>query len=115
MRLGCANSSFRRVGAAEHLLADIGNRATLSRRRAGQALHRTGGKTALVADDHRHDGAARSLLFVRDQVGNFRHRHDRDFPAQAFREPLLRGAGLQLRNELVFDGLDMLQAIDAHE
>ena len=103
------------MGAAEHLLADIGNRSAPPRRRAGQALHGTGGKPGLVADHDGDDGAARLLFFVRDQVADLRHRHDRDLPPQAFLEPFLRGALLQLRNELAFDFFHALQAIDAHE
>src|SRR3954471_17120939 len=103
------------VRAAKHLLADIGNRSATSRRRAGEALHGTSGEAGLVADHDRDDGATRFLLLVCDQVADVRHRHDRDFSPQAFGEPFLRRALLQLRNELAFDFIDLLQAIDAHE
>ncbi len=103
------------MGAAKHLLADIGNRAAPPRRRTGQTLHRTGGKPGLVADHDGDDRAARLLLFVRNEVGDLGHRHDRDLPPQAFLEPFLRGALLQPWNELAFDFFHALQAIGAHE
>ena len=101
--------------AAEHFLADVGHRAATPRRRAGQALHGTGGEAGLIADHDRHDGAARPLLFIGDEIADRGHRHDRDLAPQAFGKPFLRGARLQPRDELALDQVDMLQAVDAHE
>jgi hypothetical protein len=91
------------MGAAEHLLADIGNGSAYAAAASREALHGTGGKPGLVAD---HDGTMAPRAFfslVRDQVADLRHRHDRDFRRKPFLEPFLRGALLQLRNELALD------------
>ena len=100
--------------AAEHLLADIGNRAAATWRCSGQALHRARRKAGFVADHDRHDRAARLLLFVGDEVADIGHRHDRNLAPQALGEPFLRGALFQPRNDLALDVSHMLQAIDAH-
>ncbi len=103
------------MGAAEHLLADIGNRAAAARRCAGQALHRTRAEASLITDHDRNDRAARPLLFIGDEIADLGYRHDRDFSPQAFRKPFLGGALLQSRNDLAFDFPDVLEPVDAHE
>ena len=96
-------------------LADVRNGSAAPRRRAGQSLHGTRGKPGLVADHDRDDGSARPLLGIADEITDAGHRHDRDFSPQPLGEPFLRGALLQLRNELAFDFFHALQPIDAHD
>ncbi len=103
------------MGAAKHLLANIGNRPATARRRTGQPLHGAGGEAGFVADDNGDDRPARFFLFIGDEIANVRHRHDRDFSPQPFGEPFLRGALLQSRNEFAFDFLHALQPVDTHE
>ena len=78
-------------------------------------LHRAGGEAGFIADRDRHDRPARPLLFIRDEIGNLGHRHDRDLAAQPFRKPFLRGALLQPRQNPGLDHFDMPQPVDAEE